>query len=249
MKINEPVEEIEKLRVLTPRPDARVPYSFLDDNAVDYSPKVDASNFTFTVKYDIHASDIEDIDIETHPQINFWIGFLWSAEKIKTCVCSGRDRRKTPKDLEHNSSKEFYRFYMLFTMNRVESLVVKVNTVKHSRTYIQVVNNTANKAKLGCSIMTELVIEQREDGITEAGDKTIVSLTVEEEIPESEEDGEVAEGRDVGKSHDPSKAPIEDTSNGGEHAGALQQVKTRSHTVTHVVSSVQRASLPGQPRV
>ena len=247
MKINEPVEEIEKLRVLTLCPHARVPYSFLDDNAVDYSPKVDASNFTFTVKYDIHASDIEDIDIETHPQINFWIGFLWSAEKIKTCVCSGRDRRKTPTDLEHNSSKEFYRCYMLFS--RVESLVFKVNTVKHSRTYIQVVNNTANKAKLGCSIMTELVIKRREDSCTQAGDKTIVSLTVEEEIPESEEDGEVAEGRDVGKSHDPSKAPIEDTSNGGEHAGALQQVKTRSHTVTHVVSSVQRASLPGQPRV
>ena len=121
MKINEAVEKIEKLRVLTLSPDARVPYSSLDDNAVDYSPKVDASNFTFTVKYDIHASNIEDIDIETHPQINFWIGFLSSAEKIKTCDCSGRNRRKTPTDLEHMYSKEFYRFYNVYTKQVIMS--------------------------------------------------------------------------------------------------------------------------------
>ena len=40
MKINEAVEKIEKLRVLTLSPDARVPYSFLDDNAVDYSRRL-----------------------------------------------------------------------------------------------------------------------------------------------------------------------------------------------------------------
>ena len=55
----------------------------------------------FTVKYDIHVSDIESIDIETHPQIHFWIGFLWRDENIRMCDCSGLGRRETAMDLQN----------------------------------------------------------------------------------------------------------------------------------------------------
>ena len=55
----------------------------------------------FTVKYDIHVSDIEGIDIETHPQIHFWIGFLWRDENIRMCDCSGLDRTETAMDLQN----------------------------------------------------------------------------------------------------------------------------------------------------
>ena len=54
----------------------------------------------FMVKYDLHVTDIEDIDIETHPQIHFWISFLWRDENLRMCDCSGRGRRETPMDLQ-----------------------------------------------------------------------------------------------------------------------------------------------------
>ena len=55
----------------------------------------------FTVKYDVHVTDMEDIDIESHPQIHFWIGFLWRDENIRMCDCSGLDRKETPIDLQN----------------------------------------------------------------------------------------------------------------------------------------------------
>ena len=55
----------------------------------------------FTVKFDIHVSDMEGIDIETHPQIHFWVGFLWRDENIRMCDCSGLGRRETPMDLQY----------------------------------------------------------------------------------------------------------------------------------------------------
>ena len=116
---------------------------------------------------------------------------------------------------------------------RVESLVFKEGGVRQSKTIIEVVTNTSNKNKLGCSVVTEVVINRREGANSETGDKAMISLTVEDEYRYGEEDGDTAEGMDVDRSHDISPDLVEDT-NGGDQADTLKQAKTRSHTVTQV---------------
>ena len=116
---------------------------------------------------------------------------------------------------------------------RVESLVFKEGGVRQSKTIIKVVSNTSNKNKLGCSVVTEVVINRREGANSETGDKAMISLTVEDEYRYGEEDGDTAEGMDVDRSHDISPDLVEDT-NGGDQADTLKQAKTRSHTVTQV---------------
>ena len=198
------------------------------------------------MKYDIHASNIKDINIETHPQINFWIGFLSSA-----------DRRKTPTDLEHMSSKEFYRFYNVYTKQvimscntdpckvtitievnlgpdsgsaSITSFVFSVNTDKFSTTTVKVARTTTRKSRPRYSLVTELSIKRMERPDTDTGgERADMSISLN-----LEEDSDMTSVIDEEDFLDLGEATAYDTQGGERLAQDAQCAKTHSHTTTDV---------------